>query len=470
MDFFGGNPANLLAQFAGGFGAMPEHRHRANPRSYDDYFKAYSMAILPGNERESVSYGGKIIMPQSALARLTQLDLEFPFMFKLSNPSNPAASTHAGVLEFIAEEGVCHLPHWMMMTLRLNEGDPIRVVGTELPKGKFVKLQPQSVHFLEISDPKAVLEQALRSFSALSQGDIIEISYNRIVFGLLIMETQPGGEGISVIDTDLEVDFAPAVGYKEPERPKPPPPTTMASKLGIDLDSSTPGSSRPGSSLAGNFAGPNARGTTVSKDGDKWESFKGKGQSLDGRKTKGKGISHRPVEEVTSDSKIIRTAKHRVVTNSSLETDRTVPAPLNLPFGQLFFGFNVPPYTPPSSDSASQSNPPPTTFGGSGNSLLSSSSIAKGKAKEQSTSTAQPPTAHQWGSSGNALGSRSTAPGSRSSGAGAGGATVPASAQRQNHKARPRSPSPEIIDVDADDDDDDENEFNGYDDDGMYSD
>ena len=95
-------------------------------------------------------------MPQSALARLTQLDLEVPWMFKLSNPSNPAASTHAGVLEFIADEGVVHLPQWMMRSLRLNEGDPIRVTGTNLPKGKFVKLQAQTVHFLEISDPKAV--------------------------------------------------------------------------------------------------------------------------------------------------------------------------------------------------------------------------------------------------------------------------------------------------------------------------
>jgi ubiquitin fusion degradation protein 1 len=30
-------------------------------------------------------------------------------MFQLRNPANPAASTHAGVLEFIAEEGVVHL-------------------------------------------------------------------------------------------------------------------------------------------------------------------------------------------------------------------------------------------------------------------------------------------------------------------------------------------------------------------------
>src|SRR5882762_6716677 len=77
-------------------------------------------------------------------------------MFKLRNPHNPAASTHAGVLEFIAEEGVVHLPYWMMKTLRLNEGDPIRITGAQLPKGKLVKLQAQSVHFLEISDHKAV--------------------------------------------------------------------------------------------------------------------------------------------------------------------------------------------------------------------------------------------------------------------------------------------------------------------------
>jgi ubiquitin fusion degradation protein 1 len=153
------------------------------------------------------------------------------------------------------------------------------------------------------------LEVALRNFSALTQGDIIEISYNSIVFGLLVMETQPGGEGISVVDTDLEVDFAAPVGYVEPERPKPPPPTTMASKLKIDVNELTPGSSRPGSSLGGAFAGTNtAPGTTaVSKGGEEWESFKGRGETLGGRKTKGKGISHRPVEAATEGSKIIRT-------------------------------------------------------------------------------------------------------------------------------------------------------------------
>lgn len=149
------------------------------------------------------------------------------------------------------------------------------------------------------------LEQALRHFSCLTQGDIIEIIYNTIVFGFLVMETTPGGDGISVLDTDLEVDFAAPKGYVEPERPKPPPPSTMASKLQIDLNSQTPGSSRPSSSQSGTFAGTG--GTVVSRGGDHWETFKGKGETLSGRKTKGKGISHRKAEQVGPDSRIIRT-------------------------------------------------------------------------------------------------------------------------------------------------------------------
>ena len=197
------------------------------------------------------------------------------------------------------------------------------------------------------------LEQALRNFSALTQGDIIEISYNSIIFGLLVMETKPGGEGISVLDTDLEVDFAAPVGYVEPERPKPQAPPTMASKLKIDVNGQSPGSSRPGSSLGGGFAGAPTGQTSLSKGGDHWESFKGKGETLAGRKTKGKGISHRKAEAVPEGSKIIRTENRKIVSNETLDTGDVVPAALNLPFGQLFFGFNVPQYNAPEPTAAS---------------------------------------------------------------------------------------------------------------------
>ena len=147
---------------------------------------------------------------------------------------------------------------------------------------------------------------ALRNFSALTQGDTIQISYNSIVFDLLIMEVSPPGSGINVVDTDLEVDFAPPPGYKEPERPKAAPPSTMASKLNIDLSSSTPGSSRPPSSVSGAFAGV-SQGQPMSKNGEKWESFKGRGETLSGRKTKGRGISQRPAEARAEGSRAFDT-------------------------------------------------------------------------------------------------------------------------------------------------------------------
>lgn len=49
------------------------------------------------------------------------------------------------------------------------------------------------------------LEQALRNFTCLTAGDIIEISYNSMVLDFLIMDVQPAGTGISVVDTDIEV-------------------------------------------------------------------------------------------------------------------------------------------------------------------------------------------------------------------------------------------------------------------------
>ena len=44
----------------------------------------------------------------------------------------------------------------MMMTLLMEPGQLVHVKSTSLPLGSFVKLQPQSVDFLDNTDPKAV--------------------------------------------------------------------------------------------------------------------------------------------------------------------------------------------------------------------------------------------------------------------------------------------------------------------------
>ncbi|KAK7054777.1 ubiquitin fusion degradation protein [Paramarasmius palmivorus] len=454
MSLFGNQgPGGLLSQFGfpAGYG---QHMGPAPPRAFDEYLKAYSVGMMSGKPRENVSYGGKIIMPPSALATLTRLDLESPWMFQLRNPNNSAASTHAGVLEFIADEGVVHLPYWMMKTLKVGGRRPYPNHWRRTTKGKASEASATNSALLRNFGSQGSTRTGLRNFSALTQGDIVEISYNSIVFPLLIMETSPGNSGISVLDTDLEVDFAPPVGYVEPERPKAAPPVTMAEKLKIDLNSHSPGSSRPGSALSGGFAGASTGQTGVSKDGDHWEAFKGKGETLAGRKTKGKGITQRKVEGVAEGSKIIKTDNRRIVSNNTLETETKVPAALNLPFGKLFFGFNVATYVPPVANSPTSSPDlsRESAFSGSGATLNGqqisqpSSSSAKGKGKEKEPEASS----SSWSGQGNTLGN--SVP--REVGlVGAGGARVPRLPQRQSTQQaqRERSPTP---DFGVDDDDD----------------
>ena len=109
----------------------------------------------------------------------------------------------------------------MMQTLLLEPGDLVQIKSTDLPSGQFIKLQAQSTSFLDISDPKAVLENAFRNFACLSKGDVFTFSYNDQTYEMAVLETKPETDknAIGVLETDLEVDFAPPVGYEEPKRP-----------------------------------------------------------------------------------------------------------------------------------------------------------------------------------------------------------------------------------------------------------
>lgn len=230
----------------------------------------------------------------------------------------------------------------MMAHLQLQEGDTIRLWGKRLPKGTLAKLQPQSTDFLELSDPKAVLEAALRHYSCLTEGDVIEISYNMCPFGLKITEVVPkdAGGGISILDTDLPVDFEAPVGYKEPEYTKPSLPS-LKDKLKIDtsrkdeVDARGSGTSTPrGGAGSGAEAGGSGEESKPS-----WEAFKGSGQSIGGKRIRGKGIKAKKAEEVDATSRIARTDKPRFMTADTQVGGREVPAALNVPFGTLFFGF-----------------------------------------------------------------------------------------------------------------------------------
>ncbi|CAG0882407.1 unnamed protein product [Darwinula stevensoni] len=195
-------------------------------RPFNEQYRCYSVSMLPGNERHDVERGGKIIMPPSALDHLTRLNINYPMLFKLMNQKTNRM-THCGVLEFVAEEGKVFLPYWMMRNLLLEEGGMVQVESVTLPVATFSRFQPQATDFLDITNPKAVLENALRNFACLTTGDMIAINYNNKVYELCVLETRPGN-AVTIIECDMNVDFAPPIGYQEPKK--------MDSKVSMDSE------------------------------------------------------------------------------------------------------------------------------------------------------------------------------------------------------------------------------------------
>lgn len=85
-----------------------------------DSYEAYSGALM---DKESINKGNKsiisclsaflVILPNSALQRLTKMNVQYPMFFRVTVPSTKK-KTFCGVLEFVAKEGSCYIPGWVL--------------------------------------------------------------------------------------------------------------------------------------------------------------------------------------------------------------------------------------------------------------------------------------------------------------------------------------------------------------------
>ncbi|VDM38983.1 unnamed protein product [Toxocara canis] len=187
-------------------------------RPFDMQLRCFSAPFFGRADSDKINelnHGGKILLPPSALDLLVRLNIEYPMMFRVSCINEPLRFTHCGVLEFLAEEGRCYLPSWMMRQLHLSEGDCVRITYTSLPSATYAKFKPQSTDFLSISNPRAMLEVELRKFACLTKGDVIAVQYNEQLLEFLVMEVKPGN-AVAIIECDMNVEFDAPEGYVEP--------------------------------------------------------------------------------------------------------------------------------------------------------------------------------------------------------------------------------------------------------------
>lgn len=172
--------------------------------------------------------------------RDTQQQLPHPLTFRLVNTKNGNV-VHAGIREFSAEEGEIGLSPFLLEALGVtqpkarsrpksalseNPGTPdtpidlteedeedqempqITVHAKQLPKGTYVRLRPLEAGY-NPEDWKSLLERHMReSFTTLTNGEILTVRGSKSEeFRFLIDKFTPEGDGICVVDTDLEVDI-----------------------------------------------------------------------------------------------------------------------------------------------------------------------------------------------------------------------------------------------------------------------
>jgi len=159
--------------------------------------------------------------------------LPHPLMFQLVNKKN-GSSVYAGIREFSAEEDEVALSSYLLDALGIKEEDlqdsltsndvvdlteekdaasedfglRILVKAHQLPKGTYVRLRPLEAGY-NPGDWKSLLERQLRlSFTTLTKESILSVKgVKGEEFRFLVDKFGPEGEGICVVDTDLEVDI-----------------------------------------------------------------------------------------------------------------------------------------------------------------------------------------------------------------------------------------------------------------------
>ena len=171
-----------------------------------------------------------------------QHQLPHPLTFRVVNPQNGRV-VYAGIREFSAQENEVGLSAFLRDALGIEDGQfPLQIDGEahdptqldavdgietprsavksqnptptvtvhakQLPKGTYVRLRPLEAGY-DPEDWKALLERYLRdNFTTLTTGEVLAVSGSQNEsFRFLVDRVEPQGDGICVVDTDLEVDI-----------------------------------------------------------------------------------------------------------------------------------------------------------------------------------------------------------------------------------------------------------------------
>ncbi|TPX32284.1 hypothetical protein SmJEL517_g04577 [Synchytrium microbalum] len=165
--------------------------------------------------------GDRLILPVSLLNEILNLagenTLPTPLQFLISRGRR---RIYGSVKEFTALDSAVHVSVNMASSLESTNGDTVHVKWVELPKAESLKIVPLDEGYLQIQDMRATLEANLRrNYATLTRGETITIEYSirnpstgvneTTPLQFLVADFKPSGDGVLIINTDVEVDIEP---------------------------------------------------------------------------------------------------------------------------------------------------------------------------------------------------------------------------------------------------------------------
>ena len=179
------------------------------------HLKAYPAAFCTAS---SSLLGDGVVLPDRLLADIQDIDVT-GICFRIEGECG--GPPICAIPSMFAEDrdDAIYMPNWMFENLYLAPGDrcEISLMPNPVPKAVRVALQPHDSLFLTLPDPKGLLETALGDFQTLTAHTVVTIDVLGDCYALSVHEVEPASPFVSVVDTDVVVDFVPPIDYVEPK-------------------------------------------------------------------------------------------------------------------------------------------------------------------------------------------------------------------------------------------------------------
>jgi hypothetical protein len=148
------------------------------------------------------SYSNYINLPVRSLERLSNLHMSNTYFFELKSESKELV--YVGVKEFISTDDCVEVPCWLSEQLQTDYANITLIKN--IPKGEYIKIEPQEEEFFSLPDNDKLVEYELSKYCLLQLNQIIPLQIFDKVYKFKIIEIKDH-DLIDILNIDLNVDF-----------------------------------------------------------------------------------------------------------------------------------------------------------------------------------------------------------------------------------------------------------------------